>query len=86
MSVIVLNLDDPPTATLKELPPPVDWEARQASLERLEKSDIVIQEFIMIRFFPSSLLVDANVLISSAFSRSESRNATGTFISTQAVH
>ena len=46
MSVIVLNLDDPPTATLKELPPPVDWEARQASLERLEKSDIVIQEFM----------------------------------------
>ena len=28
--VIVLNLDDPPAATLKELTPPIDWEARQA--------------------------------------------------------
>ena len=28
--VIVLNLDDPPVATLKELTPPIDWEARRA--------------------------------------------------------
>ncbi len=39
--VIILNLDDPPAATLKELTPPIDWEARQALSKR---PDFFMQE------------------------------------------
>lgn len=41
--VIVLNLDDPPATTLKDLTPPIDWEARRA-LGR--GPDLFMQEMI----------------------------------------